>query len=359
MKTAILSFTKSGYVLAGKIAEILVKTGHEAFCAVKCEEEADSIDCPAAEWVKKKFQEQDALFFVGAAGIAVRLIAPYVSSKTMDPAVLVVDEKGDYCIPLLSGHIGGANELARLLGRELLAVPVITTATDIRGKWAVDVFAVKNGLRIESMEKAKRISAKLLGGSKVTVCIDEENGAVHGYVPDCIKLENCIKPENRIKLRDCAKTRLPDVKIGIFKPSEASRTLYLIPRAVCVGIGCRKGTPEEKIEKAVCEVLKEAGIWLQSIEKIASIHLKADEKGILTYCDKSGLRFETYSAEELKEVQGTFSSSEFVEQTTGVENVCERSAVKGSGDGLLLVKKQVRDGVTVAAAVRKWSVYFE
>lgn len=347
MKTAILSFTKSGYRLSEKIAEILRREGQEVLLAVKCKGVPETLTCPAAAWVRRQFQEQDAIVFVGAAGIAVRLIAPYVYSKTTDPAILVIDEKGDYCIPLLSGHIGGANELALLLSREIQAVPVITTATDIRGKWAVDVFAKKNGLYMESMEKAKRISAKLLEGKTVTVRIEGKAGTVQGKIPECIEIEDTVR------------NRIPDINVGIYRFCESPQSLCLIPRAVCVGIGCRKGTPEEVIEKAVSGILESEGIWSQSIEKIASIDLKSKEEGILGYCGKCGLRFETYSAEELKGVGGTFSASEFVEKTTGVDNVCERSAVKGSAGGRLLVKKQVYEGVTVAVAVRKWSVCFE
>ena len=157
MKAAVISFTKAGYELGRKIRDWLQERGYEAEAAVKCRDLEESIPESLDQWTRERFAEVDALVYVGAAGIAVRAIAPYVQAKTLDPAVLVIDEQGAYCIPLLSGHLGGANELALALAAAFGMEPVVTTATDRNGKWAVDVFAKKNGLLIRDMGKAKRI----------------------------------------------------------------------------------------------------------------------------------------------------------------------------------------------------------
>lgn len=340
MKIAVISFTRTGYGLSEKIAEILKREGHETLTAVKCKDVAASIPYPLTEWTKEQFQQCGAVIFVGAAGIAVRAIAPYIRSKTEDPAVLVIDEAGRYCIPVLSGHLGGANALARFLGERLPAEPVITTATDSRGKWAVDVFAAKNKLTISDMAKAKEISAKVLREETITFAIEEE-GKIIGELQEEVIL-----------------SEKPDVVAGIHRPGD-KHPLCLIPKVVTVGIGCRKGISAEVIEKAVGEVLEREGIFPESVEQAASIDKKAGEEGLLSFCEKYGLDFRTYSAKELLEVPGEFSGSEFVEKTIGVDNVCERSAVKASGGGKILVRKQPRDGVTVSLAVRKWSVQFE
>ena len=165
MKIAMISFTGNGRRLERSLAHELEKEGHQVLQAVKCKElesDKDAVKCSAREWTGEQFRTRDVLIFIGAVQIAVRLIAPFIGSKTTDPAVLVLDEKGQYCIPILSGHIGGANELAERIAEMAGALPVITTATDIRGKWAIDVFARKNHLYIEDMQKAKQISAKIL-----------------------------------------------------------------------------------------------------------------------------------------------------------------------------------------------------
>ena len=136
MKIAMISFTGNGRRLERSLAHELEKEGHQVLQAVKCKElesDKDAVKCSAREWTGEQFRTRDVLIFIGAVQIAVRLIASFIGSKTTDPAVLVLDEKGQYCIPILSGHIGGANEMAERIAEMAGALPVITTATDIRG----------------------------------------------------------------------------------------------------------------------------------------------------------------------------------------------------------------------------------
>lgn len=336
--------------VAEKIEKCLCKYGCTTTLAKKYKSAPDSIRESLDQWTKREFCEQDAIVFVGAAGIAVRAIAPYVKSKSEDPAVIVADEQGRYCIPLLSGHIGGANELAELIGAEVNAIPVITTATDLNGKWAVDVFAAKNGLAVSDMGKAKEISARILSGERVSVYIEESCGWVRGELPGEVR---------RWKKETKEEAGEPDIAVGIYKNLLWSRTLYLIPQAVVLGIGCKKGTGAGKIEEKVLRTLEKGGIFSESICMAASIDLKKDEAGIRELCGKYGWGFETFSAEELEKAEGEFAGSGFVKQITGVDNVCERSAVRGSGGGNVILAKQAEDGVTVAAAERGWGVRFE
>lgn len=331
MKAAVISFTKAGYELGRKIRDWLQEQGYEAEAAVKCRDLEESIPESLDQWTRERFAEVDALVYIGAAGIAVRAIAPYVQAKTLDPAVLVIDEQGAYCIPLLSGHLGGANELALALAAAFGMEPVVTTATDRNGKWAVDVFAKKNGLLIRDMEKAKRISADLLAGKEIW-----------------IKMEDGKEAQEE-----------PDVYIGLLEHPGWRRALYLIPRAGVLGIGCRKGVSLEQIEEAVAETLEAFHVCPECIGAVATIDRKAEEPGLLEYCRKRGISLLSFSAEELSEVEGEFSSSEFVRQVTGIDNVCERSAVKASKGGKLLIPKQKKDQVTAALAVTEWSVEFE
>ena len=348
MQIAVISFTKNGKELADKIAGCLSEEGYEVTADIKCNGARGSITESLGEWTGRMFQKCYALIYVGAAGIAVRAIAPYVESKTSDPAVLVADEKGSYIIPVLSGHIGGANELAVSLAAGIGGSPVITTATDIHHLWAVDKFAQENHLWIADMAKAKRISARLLAGEEIIVDRTCEENRIKGEPPEGIRMVDSQSQEKE-----------PDICIGIHKNPSWRHTLYLVPRAAVVGIGCRKGTDAGKIEKAIERTLNREGIFQSSLCKLASIDIKAGEEGILRYCRNHSLELETYSAGELLKAEGGFHASAFVEKITGIDNVCERSAVYASGNGRLVVEKQVDDGVTVAVAQRDWRIIFE
>lgn len=346
MKISIISFTKSGSRLNIEIRDRMTSEERQIFSYCKGKDISESGIIPVieslGEWAGKMFKTQDALIFIGACGIAVRCIAPYLDNKTKDPAVLVIDEKGNYVIPILSGHIGGANDLAIDMGTVLGAIPVITTATDLNGKFAVDVFAARNRLHITDMKCAKEISAAILNGGDIGFASELP---VEGEIPPELKIEGNPEYGIRITLNE--------------KLAASDKTLNLIPRMVTIGIGCRKGKEPLEIEKALLSFLNLHDISMYAVEKITSIDLKKNEKGILDFSEKYKIPVQFFTAEELGDLQGDFSESEFVESVTGVSSVCERAAVLASGNGGLLIGKTIINGVTIAAAVGKRSVRFE
>lgn len=339
MKIRLICFTSSGAEVCGRMVELLARMGHVCQGYKKGTfqggESFSVVDGSLREWTEESFSSQDALIFVGAVGIAVRAIAPFVKSKTSDPACIAVDEQGNYVIPLLSGHIGGANELAEELAQGLGALAVITTATDLNGLFAVDQWARENSMRICDMGLAKQMSADLLEGKTIGYFT---SFPIQGTPPK----ELAEGPGSGTEL-----------EISIAASPRSRKALQLIPRCVVLGIGCRKGTSAEAIEWMVQEVLRDGGISPYAMCAVASIDLKAQEKGLLEFCETWRLPFEVYSARELEAVSGDFSVSEFVSSITGVDNVCERAAVLASGNGRLIVKKHAGNGVTVAAAVRE------
>ena len=319
-------------------------------CKIKCSSLPDiSEEKTLTECVREGFENRvDAIVFFCAAGIAVRTIAPFLRHKSVDPAVLVIDETGKFCISLLSGHAGGANELAGRISSLIGAVPVITTATDREQKFAVDDFARKNGLVITDWKLAKQVSAAILEGERIAVSSD-------------IPVENVLPPElfwqewKEDGGDKCCEN--PNIWIS-YRQQEYpahSKVLQLLPKLIAVGIGCRRRTPEEKIAAAIEQCLSDEKIRFEAVFAIASIDLKQNEEGILSYCREKGLPFVTFSPDTLRQLPGEFTDSSFVEQTTGVSNVCERSAVAASS-GSLICPKRVYDGVTVALAVQKGSV---
>jgi len=338
MRVRIISFSEKGSYLAKRIADKMDNCSRFAPKKYCIDDECEAVNT-LSEWTRESFSSSDAIIFVGALGICVRAISPYVSDKRYDPAVVAIDELGTFSIPVLSGHIGGANELAIKISDIISAQPVITTATDINGVFAVDVFARKNDLYIDDITLVKAVSSALLRGEKIGFYCDVP---VSGNVPEIF---------------------IKDAKLGIsisenVDLSPFEETLHLIPKRITIGIGCKRGKSVDEIEKFVLDVLKENEVNIKQIKNVCSIDIKQDEKGILDFCKKHRLEFVTYTADELNSVLGEFSSSDFVKSRTGVDCVCERAAVMGS-NGELILKKQSGDGITVALARMIGGVYFE
>lgn len=318
-------------------AEIL-ETGHSAYVAGF--EHTPSLSEMTGEW----FGKADALVYFGAAGIAVRCIAPYVRDKFHDPAVLVIDENARFVISLLSGHAGGANKLNRLFAQALDATPVITTATDGRGLFSVDTYASENGLALSDRALAKEISARLLAGETVGFYADKLNGC-RFYVPVSAYGQGVTESGERSGA---------DIILSVRRePGDPEKALYLIPRTVTLGIGCRRGTSAEAVAKAAQELLQRSGVFREALSGIASIDLKQGEAGLTAFAKEWDLPLSFFTADELASARGQFSSSAFVREVTGVDNVCERSAVLLAGEnGRLLAGKESGGGVTAALGIR-------
>lgn len=364
MKVAGICFSNYGLKLENRIQEKLIKASEDSDLTAEWyyrgsfvpENEGVSkrLEGSVHDWTAEHFNHCDVLIFIGACGIAVRAIAPFVRDKRHDPAVIVMDELGRFCIPILSGHVGGANEFASEIAEVLSGIPVITTATDIHNKFAVDMYAKKNNLTMSNATYAKEVSAAIVSNEPVGFYT---NFPVVGKLPDGLvwsdKLDQALHDSGE---------RGGGISLGIYISPSYNRayfdhTLWLIPRCLAVGIGCRKGTRARDIEQFVRDTLSSYSLYEEAIRSVATIDLKKDEPGLLKFCERNGIPLHTYSAKELKEVQGSFTSSDFVEEITGVDNVCERSAVLDGG-GELLITKQCRDGITCAVALTDWKVVF-
>ena len=303
-------------------------------------------------WLQEAFATHMPILLVGAAGIAVRAIAPFIKKKTIDSAVLVIDETGKFVIPILSGHLGGANELAEQIAEGIHGTAVITTATDVNHLFAVDVFARKNGLRVENPEKIRYISAKLLRGEKISLTIDEkcmeEKRLRKLEPPDEVELV----PWNRFLERQEAAGEQKTVDVLVSRQTAffSYAELIVVPKNLVLGIGCRKGKSCGELLQQICALKPEKGFQLCDIAAIASIDVKEKESGLLELSQRLRVPFYVFSPEELLQVEGTFSSSKFVADTVGVDNVCERAAVAAADGGKLLMKKHAEDGMTLAVS---------
>ena len=447
-----------GYATMQKLAKKLENiSGAEIITKVKCEALPDvSMRETVKACVDEYFGEVDAIVFVTASGIAVRSVAEHLAHKSEDPAIVCMDECGKHVISLVSGHAGGANALTQMLADVMWATPVITTATDVEGRFSVDDYARKHNLLVTDWEKAKAISAEVLAAGAEPVWMDARKSASEA---DRVDARESASEADRVDIRESAgeadrvderesageadrvderesvgeadrvdergsageadrvDERESAGEIGSGSPLETgcevgvgkglgyrigeriqytmnigayqvivtpektitdAKTLQLVPRCIVAGVGCKKGTPVDKIEHAVQDAFAKAGLRMEALCAVVSINLKKEEAGLQEFCKTRNVPFETYTAEELQAVPGTFSASEFVSGVTGVDNVCERSAVKYASEhgvsqdhrllrerahedelllgkqakhGELLLRKQAYGGVTVALAI--------
>ena len=420
-RVLLITCSVRGYATMQKMAKKLENiSGAEIITKVKCEALPEvSMRETVKACVDTYFGQVDAIVFVTASGIAVRSVAEHLTHKSKDPAIVCMDECGKHVISLVSGHAGGANALTQMLADVMWATPVITTATDVEGRFSIDEYAREHNLVVTDWAKAKAISAEVLAAGAEPVWVDEavvlqeeekraceigkeqkstgidvgkiENDGYKNEVDGCEnRIDGCENEvdgcknridgcENRIdgsenKVDGCGnRINVKRLQIGshqvIITPQDGSvdaQTLQLIPRCIVAGVGCKKGTPVDKIEHAVQDAFAKAGLRMEALCAVVSIDLKKEEAGLLEFCETRNVPFETYAAEELRAVPGTYSASEFVSGVTGVDNVCERSAVKYASEhgmnqgeqllgrqaklGELLLRKQAYGGVTVALA---------
>ncbi|MBO5491733.1 MAG: cobalt-precorrin 5A hydrolase [Pyramidobacter sp.] len=302
----VAAFTHDGAALALRIAREL---GGEAWASARYAGNGVlPMEGTVSDWARQRFLPGNELVFVSACGIAVRAVAPLVKSKQSDPAVVCLDDQGQFVISLLSGHLGGANQLARRIAAVTGGMPVVTTATDVHGKTAVDEWAKEHGCAIENIGAVKRISSSVLDGERVGVAVTDQ-----------------------------------------LAPAPWPVTLWLRPRVLVLGVGCKRGTTMATLKSSLDDFLAGAGVSPLSLCAVASIDLKKDEAGLIGLADSLGVPFITYSAAELAATAGRFTPSERVKSITGVDNVCERAAVRCSG-GALVRSKTLYPGVTMALA---------
>lgn len=338
MRGALFAYSRQGCARARQIAAALPEVSLRCYAAARLEEAGfEGIGQPSRDVYGAQFAGADVLIFVGACGIAVRAISPHIQRKDQDPAVLVVDEGGRFVLPILSGHIGGANRLARTLAQALGATPVITTATDGRGRFSVDEWAARRGYVIGDLDLAKQVSAAILEGEVPLLC----------DLP-------CSTPYPQGVA--AGKDGPLGIYVGYRKTQPFARTLSILPPGLHLGIGCRKGISRQAIEEGVWRVLEEHDLDRRAICSVASIDLKAAEPGLLAFAQANGWPLRCYSSQELLAVEGQFTASDFVRSVAGVDNVCERAARMEAEH--LIVTKTAWKGVTVALAAEKVEVSF-
>lgn len=326
IKTAIFYITDNGFNLAKKIKRL-----YSDVEVLKFKSEA----------VSEAWNERGNLIFIMASGIVVRTIAPLIKDKQTDPAVVVLDEKGGFAISLLSGHLGGANKIAKEIADFLSGQAVITTASDTNNLPAIDLWAKENDLVIENWDTVPEISTRFLNSGELRVYSEVGIKMPEGF----LRVDKPSSADVLIPSKQFQISNLSPRRVACGDKSQ----IYLRPKNLIIGIGCNSGTSADEIEDAVKRALAEKNLSFLSIHSVATIDIKADEKGINEFVREYGFPIKTFTANKLNALNG-IQKSTIVFKATGAYAVAEPAALLASGADKLLVKKQKIGNVTVAIA---------
>ncbi len=288
----------------------------------------------------KLWVEYRALICIMATGIVVRQIGPLMRLKTVDPAVVVLDERGNYCISLISGHMGGANDLARRVAAITGGQAVITTASDVQGKPALDLIAREKGLEMENISQLKTVSRAVLEGEPLVVF--DPHGVLRrdlSRVPRVTWIEEDVSTIPR--------PEVPCVWVSERMAPRDWSCLILRPRNLVVGIGCNRNTPAEEILELVRLVFSEQRLSMQAIRNLASLYLTADEPGLLETAAYLRRPVYFYPRSQVESVAVPNPSIEAMKHV-GVPSVCEATALLSARKGVLIVPKRKTRNVTLA-----------
>lgn len=353
-KTAIVALTRKGVELGRRLRPLL--PGSHLYLPEKFAAEGNpdehSFLPPAEEAVREVFHQYRYLVLIMAVGIAVRLIASQLRDKYQDPGVVAVDDAGTFSISLLSGHLGGANELSKKIASFLGAHPIVTTASEAGETIAVDLLGKEFGWELEDNNDVTTVSASLVNGERVGIYQD---AGERNWWPETIPLPDNVRIFTSIEAlikADCAAALIITDRI-IDKEHQALLPAYTViyrPKSLVIGIGCNRGTTGAEIEAAVAGVFSEHGLSLKSIRNVATIDLKKSEAGLLEFARKYRLPIEYFDKESLSDADFPSPASDVALKYVGTPAVCESAAILSSGTSLFVPKVSFKGAVTVAVA---------
>lgn len=350
MKTAIVTLTAGGAALGRKLTEGFPQSDlfvHPKFFRDGNREKP--IKGSFTLFIGEIFSRYTSLIFIMAAGIVVRSIAPYLRDKKTDPAVVVMDEKGTFVISLLSGHLGGANNLTWEIADFLSATPVITTASDVNDRIAVDTLAMLYHCTIEDFKEATKITAHIVNGEEVGIL---SSIPITTPLPSNVRLLKAEDMHGVINIKGLIYITENEVQHLI--PCDK---VVLRPRNLIVGLGCRKGKQKTEILGAITEVFQQAGLSINSIKKLATVDVKKEESGMIEAAEALGVPLCIVSREEILRIEDQFAASSFVKETIGVGAVCEPAALISSNEGSVIIGKKACKGITIAVVKEGEEVY--
>jgi cobalt-precorrin 5A hydrolase len=346
-KTAIVAITKHGIEIARRIKQKMPEV--EIYVPAKHSDGGTDINWfseQSTQLVGSLFKTYDALICIFSLGAVIRMVAPHLVDKKSDPAVIVIDDRANHVISALSGHLGGANALARLVASFLNAQPVITTAADVNETIAVDLVGREFGWTIENFENVTRTSAFMVNEEKIAVYQDAgERNWWHAPLPKNVTIVGSIE-----------EIKLPEFKAGlvisdrtIFDPDILEKSVVYRPKSLVVGIGLHWDTSREVIESGIKAVFDKEGLSFKCIRNISSINREAKVKGLEEFSRQYGIPVEIYGKDELSAVSVPNPSST-VQKFEGTPSVSEASSLLSSKGQLIVPKQKFPPNLTVAVS---------
>jgi cobalt-precorrin 5A hydrolase len=329
MKIAILSITQNGQSLAMDISNALKQDSTVI--------RVDLFHKNVKQNLKKIFHSYNFIIGIMATGIMIRNICELIENKKDDPAILIIDEKGQHVISLISGHLGGANEFSIKIANIILGESVITTATDINNKFGVDCIARKYHLKIDDISKIKNINSALLNNEMVQIAINSK----YNFIWEDLDIK---------KSYDKINNKSNDLTV-----SNGDITINLKPKKLVVGLGSRKNIKTSSVVEAVKYALKILNLPIERIDSFATGEMKENEIGIINAAEEFGLPLEIVPTNLIKDFKNNdITCSDLVIEKFGLPGVCEPSSLIAAGeDSILIFRKTPYNGVTVAVAVSK------
>lgn len=337
MKIAILSISDKGNVLAQCLLE---KLKDDSIVM-----SVDHYHKNVKNVIRNVFNEYDAIIAIMASGIIIRSIAPFITSKTSDPAILNIDDNGKFVVSMLSGHLGGANKLTNKIAELIGGTPVITTSTDVNNRLGIDTLANDLYFSIESYENILPINKAILEGREVIFELNKRSDFtfLYEYINNnTLEIDVFINFSNEV----------PIDQINVIIDD---KSLILKKQNLIVGIGCRKGKSKEEIEKGILDALKTLNLSINRVNQISSADVKKNEDGLLDLAKSYNIPITFIESDAIKNFSfDDISESEFVKSKFGIGGVCEPSALILAGeDSKLIYKKTAFNGVTIAIALSK------
>ncbi len=346
-KTAIVAITKHGIDIARRIKQKMPEV--EIFVQAKHSDGGTDVNWfseQSTHLVGSLFKTHDALICIFSLGAVIRIIAPHLVDKKSDPAVIVIDDRANHVISTLSGHLGGANALARLVASFLGAQAVITTAADVNDTIAVDLVGREFGWTIENFENVTKTSAFMVNEEKIAIYQHAgEKNWWHAQLPRNVTIVDHIDH-----------VKLPEFKAGLIisdmtisDPEIMSKSVVYRPKSLVVGIGLHWDTSKDVIESGIRTVFNEKGLAFQSIRNLSSINRGAKIKGLEEFSKQYGISVEIYDKDTLATVSVP-NPSETVQKFEGTPSVSEASSLLSSKGVLVIPKQKFPPNLTVAVS---------
>lgn len=346
-KVAIVCITKNGINISKRIKEKIPSAS--IYAQSKHKDSSDGIiwfEKNTKIMIEEIFKEYESIICIFSLGAVIRLISNLLKDKKTDPAVIVIDDKANFVISALSGHLGGANSLTKSIADILNSTPVITTAADVNETIAVDLLGSEFKWRIENFENVTKTSAYMVNEEKIGVYQDTGE----------TKWWNKELPKNVSIVKDIDELRSDDFKAGLIisdkiitDPLLVNKSVIYRPKSLVVGLGFHWDTTQKEIEDGILKVLKENGLSFLSIRNLSTINRGKSPASLGSFSDKHGIPLEFYDKERLDKIMVP-NPSDVVKKYEGTSSVSEASSILSSGGELIVTKQKFPPNLTVAVS---------